>query len=550
MSNTRHATTEGPLRQERYCSSPEFERGLMANLVAKRCDVLDQPGDRSLIYFLQLLSHREGGLKKAAADLVTMFPDRIGTVSMHRFGMRPGQIYSAEQVRAVREELPAGSPVFCLRGERSDLELFFKPEGSLKELAQAAIYNGGSRRNYEEEKEAIARAERQPAAYPASEFLAVCRQYAEDLHDYLAEICVNPAIDLGAGAVWYFPTLIASLREYQAAWEAKAGDGVIVTELGKQVYETLDYALDSRRMVLIDGLARTGKTFAVKAWCAARPGQARYVQVPSTSDDIAFFRAIAKSLGVSINLNSKAQKLRDRVEDVLQRGHLMVCFDEAHYLWPKTNYQDVVPVRVNWIMTALVNNDVPVALVTTPQFMRTQKAVERRSCWTAEQFTGRIGHYQKLPDSLSEADLGAVARTLLPGGSKMTIEVLVRYAQGSAKYLAGIGSVVDRARYLARKEGQTDVACSLVQRAIKESVIPSDTALFNAMSEPEKPNRKARRIAVAGPLQEPFRGSETTARRPIAGGEETNFAPPMSQRAHALPDPQNETVREGGLVVA
>ena len=62
MSSTRRAKEGSPFRQERYCSSPEFERGLMAHLVAKRCDCLASSGDEELIFFLQFLSHQEGGL--------------------------------------------------------------------------------------------------------------------------------------------------------------------------------------------------------------------------------------------------------------------------------------------------------------------------------------------------------------------------------------------------------------------------------------------------------------------------------------------------------
>ena len=65
-------------------------------------------------------------------------------------------------------------------------------------------------------------------------------------------------------------------------------------------------------------------------------------------------------------------------------------------------------------MTALVNYGVSVALVTTPQFTRAQKVVEKRTHWASEQFIGRIAHYQKLPDGLNEYDLKAVARSLLP----------------------------------------------------------------------------------------------------------------------------------------
>jgi hypothetical protein len=258
-------------------------------------------------------------------------------------------------------------------------------------------------------------------------------------------------------------------------------------------------------MVILDGLARTGKTFSAKAWCQLRPGQARYVQVPSSSDDIGFFRAIAKSLGVSINQNSKAQQLRDRIEDTLQRGKLAVVFDEAHYCWPQSNYREAMPARINWIMTALVNQGVPVALVTTPQFMRAQTAVERKSLWTSEQFIGRIGDYKRLPDSLSETDLTAVARKLLPEGCPRCIETLVVYAQGSAKYLAAIESAVRRARYDAQKEGRAKVVFADVRDAIKGSVIPSDTALARALTPPQKAGRAraipASTVNAAGALE-------------------------------------------------
>ena len=151
-------------------------------------------------------------------------------------------------------------------------------------------------------------------------------------------------------------------------------------------------------------------------------------QIPSTNDDMGFYRAIACSLGVSTNLGFKAQQLRNRVEDVLQRGDLMVIFDEAHYLWPQCNHREALPARINWIMTALVNYGVSVALVTTPQFTRAQQLVEKRTHWASEQFIGRIAHYQKLPDGLNEHDLKAVARSLLPEGDRKSIETLVAYA--------------------------------------------------------------------------------------------------------------------------
>jgi histone H3/H4 len=385
MSNTRKSTYGTGFRQERFSSSIEFERGLMANLVARRCSRLIRPEDRQLIWFLQLRSHQDGGLEKFIEDFIRFLPDQAQ--------------WNPEQLR-------------------SELE----------------------------------------------------------------RICLDPAVGFNTnGRFKHF--LWSPLLQYQAQHIAQQRAATVVTELGKIVNATLDYALNSHCMVLIDGLARMGKTFAAKAWCQQHPGRARYVQVPSTNDDIGFFRAIAKGIGVSININSKAQELRQRIEDALQPGDLAVVFDEAHYLWPNSHYRLARPNRINWIMTALVNHGVPVALVTTPQFIRTQKEVERKSSWTSEQFIGRIGHYERLPDRLSQNDLAKVARALLPEGDRKSIETLIAYAEASAKYLAGIDYAVRRARYLAAKENRNAVSFTDIKLAIQENVIPSDSALTQTLRQ-------------------------------------------------------------------
>lgn len=500
MSSTRKAETGSPFRQERYASSAQLERGLMANLVAARCETLDCAEDRELIYFLQLLSHREGGLKKLAADLAAFAPENIGTASMVEFKTR-GKNYNRHQVAAIREEIPHKFERFPLRGEIESYP-----------IADSLGLNPGE----EELAAEKLKADRHPECYPVATFVEICLSATRmNLETGLKELCLNPALSLSADGnqfhLWYFQDIVGTLRRYKANWIAQRRAELVVTELGQKVYDTLDFAVETRCLTLIDGFARTGKTFAAKAWCDANPGRARYVQVPSTNDEMGFYRAIAKALGVSINLNSKAQELRQRIEEVLQRGHLAVVFDEAHYIWPNTNLRDAVPTRLTWIMTALVNYGVPVSLVTTPQFLRTQKAIERKSNWTSEQFIGRIGHYEKLPDSLAESDLNKVAAALLPEGDSRTREILVRYAQGSAKYLAGIESVVRRARYLAEKAGRSEVGKSDIKRAVQDSVIPSDSALASAIAEPEKKSRQR----AGGRLQ--------TSSRPVledaAGGD-------------------------------
>ncbi len=89
-------------------------------------------------------------------------------------------------------------------------------------------------------------------------------------------------------------------------------------------------------------------------------------RVPSSNDDMSFFRAMAESLGIGTSHAYKALELRGRIETVLHTGDLLLVLDEGHYLWPQRNMRKAVPHRINWMLTQLVNMGVPVAVVTHP----------------------------------------------------------------------------------------------------------------------------------------------------------------------------------------
>jgi len=443
--NTRHAE-DGTFSQERFCSAEEFSRGILANLVAKRCELLKAPEDRELIWELQLLSHREG-FEKLAADLVQAFPDEIGTKSMKRFGMKPGQKYTPDQVKAIRDEIPGGGQKFLLDGEES---------------ISGQIHRLYAKRECRGLREIPGR----PDGYRVEQLLDVSLVKADYLPKLLTRLCVDPEQDLETCAPWYFKSLVKSLRSYLEHQAGAIAQQTVVTEVGKKVCDSLDYCLQSGLMTVVEGASRTGKSFSAKSWCEQHPGRARYVQVPSTGDEIGFFRKISEAIGSASALSMKGVQLRERVEATLQSSKLMLVLDEAAFLWPQNNRREALPGRINWLMTALVNYGVPVTLVTTPQFARDQKIVERKTGWTSEQFIGRIGHYEKLPQRLSKADLMAVARYHLPKGNAKAIETLALYAQASAKYLAAIETTVKRAAFLANREGRAEPGFEDIKSAI------------------------------------------------------------------------------------
>jgi hypothetical protein len=305
------------------------------------------------------------------------------------------------------------------------------------------------------------------------------------LAEVLRDFCLDPSKELGKLRPWYFYELPECLAEFRADWIAARKAGTVVTEIGKRVYETLDYAWQGRCLVLIDGRVRTGKTFAAKAWCEAQAGRARCVEVPPGSGDIHLMRVVAESLGVSRNIKARANELRDRIEYVLRTGMIMLILDEAHRLWPERSYRDALPFRVNWVMS-LVNSGVPIGLITGQQFFEAQKRTEHRTGWCSEQFTGRLAHYEKLPDFLSGADLEAVARQLLPEGEARAISALADYSQGSMRSIAGIETCVRRARFLAAKAGRDTATTADIKEAIRGSVVPSDSALAAALEDKPK----------------------------------------------------------------
>jgi hypothetical protein len=468
MSSTRQAT-DGGFHQERFCSAAEFEKGLLANLVAKRCEMLTDAKDRELIWFIQLLSHRDG-LEAVAADLVNRFPDRIGDRDLATLAAPGVKGCTVEEVEAAMETQKRRA----LLSRQAD-------------IANRVVRLRAGDRNA---MDTAARQNREQSTAQARS-IELTHFTTDTLPKALAMICTDPRCDLGSFQPWYFRSLIESLRQYMASWIEARRAQLVSTALSRQVCDSLDYVLDAGGMIVLEGPAlRVGKTWAAQTWCDLHPGRARFVQVPATNDDIGFFRAIAQSIGSASALSLKGVQLRERVELSLQSSRLMLVFDSAHYLWPQNNRREALPNRLNWLLAALVNQGVPCALLTTPQFARDQKIVEKKTGWTSAQFLSHISEYKELPEVLSEDELLAVAMHCLPTGDRNALRALALYAIASGRYLSAIEAAANRARFLAGKDGRGKVTFADVEKAIKDYVLPSDQALKEALAGAPKASPK------------------------------------------------------------
>lgn len=303
-------------------------------------------------------------------------------------------------------------------------------------------------------------------------------QSPQALADYLRELCLNPATSLTMGPNC-FPNLIKALRQYRAHLIETKEASVFTTELGRKVFEVLDYTAYGRGLTLIQGDARLGKSHAARTWCELHPGNARFVEVPTGNDEATFFRDLARGLGLGNFLNYKVVQIRERVESILRSGDIMLVLDEAQRLWPQTNIREGYPKRITWVMT-MANAGVPIGMISTPQFFVIQKVVEKNG-WNSSQLIGRLSLYESLPQDLSIEDLVGVARAVLPEASNDVLRALAVYARSSARYLAAIDAIAKRARYTAMREGRVVATANDVRKAMQESVIPADTKLFRAL---------------------------------------------------------------------
>jgi hypothetical protein len=333
----------------------------------------------------------------------------------------------------------------------------------------------------------------------------------------------------------YFKEVNAALQEYKRRYEERVRAEFCLTAIGQQVWKQLDAALKSRTMIVIDGLEGRGKTEAVRAWCNCHLGEARFVSLDGTSTKTTQFRALARALGIGHGNSHKVSQMQANVEEVLRVSQLMPVIDEAHFFFNQGPRMYTRPEMLDWIDTALCNPPLPVALITTPQFLICMERAAGQVEWNYRQFRRRCKRYVRLAPKNTPADIEAVARKLLPGADKATIKQIMAYEALSKRDLSAVGDVVREAKLLAEEDGASKVTFEHVKRAIYEVLIVSDVpwAEMEKRLQHQKLGRKASRLAPAlepEASQEPAetRGRDITPRlSPGAhGGNRMRFGEP------------------------
>ena len=438
--STRRQNFSGPISQERYMSSAEFSelRGISGVAVSARAAVLLSAAKRDLVWFIQGLSLADGGLRHVAKELVEMFPDRI----------------TAENTSLA---LCRESPVF----RDANISFIDRHHQNLEEYLIDLCINPRIHFSAPGEPSGVSEIEEESA------------------------IEENPELSRGDfknAKLNYFRDIIGALFEYKQRHEARARKNFQLTAIGKTIWETLDYGLACRGMVLLDGLEGRGKTEAVKAWCALHLGLARFVSLKGITSKTTAFREIAKALGIASSYTRTAPEMQARIEDVLKRSKLMIVVDEAHFLFNQSRRMYIRPELVDWIDTAVCNRGIPIALVTTPQFIVCMTRAADQVEWNFRQFRRRVKRWKKLPAVNTDADIKSVARHVFPKANEQMISLIVGYALLSKRDLSAVGDVADEVRAMLGTDDLSKATQQHIHRAIHEFLLPSDKTFLEGMA--------------------------------------------------------------------
>jgi hypothetical protein len=369
--------------------------------------------------------------------------------------------------------------------------------------------------------------------------MIILRAAAEILPRYLEDLCTQ--CDKGfieplgqsypKSPYWFMDDPVAAVFDMMDRRAKEASNRLAMTAVAKQVFDALDYALQERAMVRIEGDSRFGKSESVKAWAAMRPGLARVVTVPSSDSVAGLLRRVAEALGIPFSYGTRAQVLRERIEYVLRQSSMFLILDESAFLIPQSYTATTAPGRLNWVRTEIADRGLPLALIHTPQnFLPATDKFVKKTGFAMQQFFGRIYRAVQLPAELERTDLLAVARIHFPEMGDEYLEVIADLAELSENYLQTVEAVAKLARFIARREGHRRVTISDIESAASE-IIPRRAApgLDSNLSVGQQPGTRrapARAVerAIKPSLKATARAVQPSGMQPSVGRNTPRFS--------------------------
>jgi hypothetical protein len=500
-----------------------------------------------MLWFIQWKSMQPGGLGTFAEELTAQVPEHFRTDTMPKAGPAP---LSLESKLRIYEEIPQrlrpkddGCPITEPEWDPYDLSVLIEPETAPGRPARRPMATA-------EERAAVGR---YFESWTFETFAEICRKAAREvLPGYLVALCNEIDKDFTRNYwsvfttdLWFIDDPVATLFDMMDRHADAVSKRLAMTSVAALVYDALDFAFEERAMVKIVGNPRFGKTEALRAWCEMRPGRARFVNVPSSNSLSDLHRAFGQAAGMDVSYGSRHQRLKERLEHVLQQSGLFFVLDEGAFLMPQNYSATTPPARLNWVRTEVTDRGLPLALVVTPQnFDPLVDRYVKKTGYAMEQFLGRVVRTVVLPEELTPAEMVDVARIHFPEMGTEYLELIADLASVSENYLQAVESIAKVARHRARRAGRVAVTVDDIEGAASEVVRLRPAATAPAIQKPdsdspeEPPSRRSRAKvpckADAGALQA---ARNARAENPVLPSSSLRDAGPEREFAETLSAP-------------
>jgi hypothetical protein len=435
-------------------SDPEFAKAIES-----------EPRLPELLLFLQWLSIQPGGLQRAMCKTVEDFAPQFGPACLHT-----GNPLTIEQKHEAWQPLPAACKADFIpsnawrdnpvdREGSLDWEHYDYPEP--ESAAEKKVFRALLAEIAEDDLRAL-------CLDTASENLpAVIRALFCDSTEWR-----NPA-------PWYCPDLVAVLLESMELHASRVQQERAHTEIYKIIFDNIDYCVSEKRLIKIDGQARTGKSEACLAFATAYPGRVRLVTTPPGTSKRDLFIELSDSVGMPPKSATSTRRMSDAVQYVIRHARLGIIFDEAQFLLPPPTSTTYAPARLDWVRRNVIDRKLPCALVCTPQtFNHAVRNLRDKRGYNFDQILGRIDLTVPLPDTVEKDGLAEILKIHGTGIPQklhpfLLSEVLIKGRKDSS--VKAFEAVCCRARHLARRDGGRLVTQADLETAISE-VIPAQIA--------------------------------------------------------------------------
>jgi hypothetical protein len=474
-----------PIRPDILAAKLQAIRNLEELTLADQ--VAENPRLVELLWFIQAVSMRPGGLEKFVEESVGRYPERVN-------GQDPSDLVPPLDGSCASQE--------CLelwKKERADLDTFGEPACEFGEWFDANLDENTTtdmlRGDFGYDSNQIQLGVRKfTVAYFADKRRSVQRAL---LPGYLRAMCEDRSVPFKGP--WYFPELTEALlacMEAHAQDEAKA---LASTEVTRTILGELEFARAQRVPVLIIGDSRFGKTKTVATWCEMHPGRARLITVPDSNNMRDFLAAHADAFGFSYTDKTSAADLKRAVEFIYRHSGLFCVYDEAQFLIP-TNYSAATaPRRLNWVRCQVIDRGLGCAFFATSQsYKQTFDSFAKKTGYRMEQWLGRIAPPVVLPSELGWDELLAVARVHFPDLDPDYGELIASRAMQSEGYLKSFEQTAKYALHLAQQAGRPSPTLEDIQQAIGR-MMPARTDLREASASAAQGRRRSASAAALPP---------------------------------------------------